>query len=201
VTRIDETNLGAVSDDVDLPRIEAAVREILLAIGENPDRDGLLDTPRRVAKMYAEVFSGLQESPDDHLQVVFEAQHDEMVMVRDIALTSMCEHHLVPFIGKAHVAYIPNSDGRVTGLSKLARLVDGYAKRPQVQERLTTQIADEIERTLQPRGVLVVIEAEHLCMSMRGVRKPGASTVTSSVRGLFRVNASTRAEAMRFIEH
>jgi GTP cyclohydrolase IA len=201
VTRIDETILGAVSEDVDLPRIEAAVREILLAIGENPDRDGLLDTPRRVAKMYAEVFSGLRESPDDHLQVVFEAHHDEMVMVRDIALTSMCEHHLVPFIGKAHVAYIPNSDGRVTGLSKLARLVDGYAKRPQVQERLTTQIADEIERTLQPRGVLVVIEAEHLCMSMRGVRKPGASTVTSSVRGLFRVNASTRAEAMRFIGH
>ncbi len=201
MTRIDETILGAVSDGVDLPRIEAAVREILLAIGEDPGRDGLLDTPRRVAKMYAEVFAGLQESPDDHLQVVFEAHHDEMVMVRDIALTSMCEHHLVPFIGKAHVAYIPNSDGRVTGLSKLARLVDGYAKRPQVQERLTTQIADEIERTLQPRGVLVVIEAEHLCMSMRGVRKPGASTVTSSVRGLFRVNASTRAEAMRFIGH
>ena len=168
---------------VDLPRIEAAVREILAAIGEDPERDGLVDTPSRVARMYEEVFAGLRESPHDHLQVQFEANHDEMVMVRDIALTSMCEHHLVPFIGKAHVAYIPNNDGRVTGLSKLARLVDAYAKRPQVQERLTTQIADELERTLQPRGVLVVIEAEHLCMSMRGVRKPGASTVTSAVRG------------------
>lgn len=185
---------------VDLPRIEGAVREILLAIGEDPDRDGLQATPGRVARMYAEVFSGLREAPDHHLQVVFEADHDEMVMVRDIDLTSMCEHHLVPFIGKAHVAYIPADDGRVTGLSKLARLVDAYAKRPQVQERLTSQIADEIERTLRPKGVLVVIEAEHLCMSMRGVRKPGASTVTSSVRGLFRDNTSTRFEAMRFIE-
>ena len=184
---------------VDLPRIAAAVREILLAIGEDPDRDGLLNTPERVARMYAEVFSGLREHPHQHLEVQFEAGHDEMVMVRDIALTSMCEHHLVPFIGKAHVAYIPNNDGRVTGLSKLARLVDAFAKRPQVQERLTTQVADEIERTLQPRGVLVVIEAEHLCMSMRGVRKPGASTVTSAVRGLFRENTATRFEAMRFI--
>jgi GTP cyclohydrolase I len=190
-----EEDLGPV----DLPRIEAAVREILAAIGENPDRDGLLDTPSRVARMYEEVFAGLRESPHHHLAVQFEADHDEMVMVRDIALTSMCEHHLVPFIGKAHVAYIPNNDGRVTGLSKLARLVDAYAKRPQVQERLTTQIADELERTLQPRGVLVVIEAEHLCMSMRGVRKPGATTVTSAVRGLFRENTSTRFEAMRFI--
>lgn len=185
---------------VDGPRIERAVREILLAIGEDPDRDGLRDTPARVARLYAEVFAGLREAPDHHLKVVFEADHDEMVMVRDIALTSMCEHHLVPFIGKAHVAYIPNDDGRVTGLSKLARLVDAYAKRPQVQERLTTQIADEIERTLQPKGVLVVIEAEHLCMSMRGVRKPGATTVTSAVRGLFRDNTATRFEAMRFIE-
>ncbi|MCU0311432.1 MAG: GTP cyclohydrolase I FolE [Acidimicrobiales bacterium] len=185
---------------VDLPRIEAAVREILVAIGEDPDRDGLLNTPGRVARMYAEVFSGLREAPDSHLKVVFEAEHDEMVMVRDIALTSMCEHHLVPFIGKAHVAYIPNEDGRVTGLSKLARLVDSYAKRPQVQERLTAQIADEIERTLQPRGVLVVVEAEHLCMSMRGVRKPGSSTVTSAVRGLFRDSTATRFEAMRYIE-
>ena len=142
----------------------------------------------------------LREAPDAHLKVVFEAEHDEMVMVRDIALTSMCEHHLVPFIGKAHVAYIPNEDGRVTGLSKLARLVDSYAKRPQVQERLTAQIADEIERTLQPRGVLVVVEAEHLCMSMRGVRKPGSSTVTSAVRGLFRDSTATRFEAMRYIE-
>jgi GTP cyclohydrolase I len=185
---------------VDLARIERAVREILLAIGEDPDRDGLRNTPSRVARMYAEVFAGLREAPDHHLQVVFEADHDEMVMVRDIALTSMCEHHLVPFIGKAHVAYIPGDDGRVTGLSKLARLVDAYAKRPQVQERLTAQIADEIERTLRPRGVLVVIEAEHLCMSMRGVRKPGATTVTSAVRGLFRDNTATRFEAMRFIE-
>ena len=191
---------AAALPPVDLPRIEAAVREILMAIGEDPDRDGLLNTPARVARMYAEVFSGLREEPDAHLQVVFEAEHDEMVMVRDIALTSMCEHHLVPFIGKAHVAYIPGEDGRVTGLSKLARLVDAYAKRPQVQERLTAQIADEIERTLQPRGVLVVIEAEHLCMSMRGVRKPGASTVTSSVRGQFRDSTATRFEAMRFIE-
>lgn len=185
---------------VDLPRIEAAVREILAAIGEDPDRDGLLNTPARVARMYAEVFSGLREEPDSHLKVVFEAEHDEMIMVRDIALTSMCEHHLVPFMGTAHVAYIPNEDGRVTGLSKLARLVDAYAKRPQVQERLTAQIADEIERTLQPRGVLVVVEAEHLCMSMRGVRKPGSSTVTSAVRGLFRESTATRFEAMRFIE-
>jgi len=185
---------------VDLPRIERAVREILVAIGEDPDRDGLLDTPGRVARMYEEVFAGLREQPDLHLQVMFEANHDEMVMVRDIAMTSMCEHHLVPFIGKAHVAYIPGDDGRVTGLSKLARLVDAYARRPQVQERLTSQIADELERTLQPRGVLVVIEAEHLCMSMRGVRKPGASTVTSAVRGLFRNNTATRFEAMRLID-
>jgi GTP cyclohydrolase IA len=184
---------------IDLARAEAAVREILIAIGEDPERDGLLDTPSRVARMYAEVFAGLREAPEKHLSVQFEADHDEMVMVRDISLTSMCEHHLVPFIGKAHVAYIPNDDGRVTGLSKLARLVDAYARRPQVQERLTSQIADAIEQTLQPRGVLVVIEAEHLCMSMRGVRKPGATTVTSAVRGLFRENASTRFEAMRFI--
>jgi GTP cyclohydrolase I len=187
-------------EPVDLPRISAAVREILIAIGEDPDRDGLLDTPDRVARMYAEVFGGLRDDPQSHLQVTFEVNHDEMVMVRDIALTSMCEHHLVPFIGKAHVAYIPGTDGRVTGLSKIARLVDAYAKRPQVQERLTAQIADEMERTLQPRGVLVVIEAEHLCMSMRGVRKPGSSTVTSAVRGLFRESAATRFEAMRFID-
>ena len=185
---------------VDLPRIEAAVREILAAIGEDPTRDGLLDTPARVARMYAEVTSGLREVPEHHLRVTFEAGHDEMVMVKDIALSSLCEHHLVPFLGRAHVAYIPNDDGRVTGLSKLARLVDGYSRRPQVQERLTTQVADAIEQTLQPKGVLVVIEAEHLCMSMRGVRKPGATTVTSAVRGLFRRNPATRAEAMRFID-
>ena len=187
-------------EGIDLARIEKAVREILEAIGEDPDRDGLQRTPGRVARMYAEIFRGLHEDPVANLTVTFEADHDEMVMVRDISLVSCCEHHLVPFIGKAHVAYIPNRDGRITGLSKLARLVDVYAKRPQVQERLTTQVADEIERVLQPRGVLVVIEAEHLCMSMRGVKKPGATTVTSAVRGLFRDNAATRAEAMRLIQ-
>lgn len=189
----------ATAGPVDKPRIVAAVREILLAIGEDPDRDGLQRTPERVAAMYEELFCGLRDSPDQHLAVTFEAGHDEMVMVRDIPMASMCEHHLVPFIGRAHVAYIPGSDGRITGLSKLARLVDSYARRPQVQEKLTTQIADEIERTLQPKGVLVVIEAEHLCMSMRGVRKPGAETVTSAVRGLFRDNPATRAEALDFI--
>jgi GTP cyclohydrolase I len=185
---------------VDRDRIERAVREILIGIGEDPDRDGLLRTPARVAAMYEEIFAGLHDDdPDRHLSVTFEADHDEMVMVKDIPCTSLCEHHLIPFIGKAHVAYIPNEDGRITGLSKLARLVDFYAKRPQVQERLTTQIADEIDRTLEPRGVLVVIEAEHLCMSMRGVRKPGTTTVTSAVRGLFRDSAATRFEAMQFI--
>jgi GTP cyclohydrolase I len=190
-----DTNPGPIDHD----RIAAAVREILVAIGEDPGRDGLRDTPARVARMYAEIFSGLHEEADQHLQVTFEAGHDEMVMVRDIPMYSACEHHLIPFIGKAHVAYIPGADGRITGLSKLARLVDAYAKRPQVQERLTGQIADEVERTLTPRGVLVVVEAEHLCMSMRGIRKPGATTVTSAVRGLFRENAATRAEAMDFI--
>jgi GTP cyclohydrolase IA len=185
---------------IDKPRIERAVREILAAIGEDPDRDGLQDTPARVARMYDEIFAGLAEDADAHLKVTFEADHDEMVMVRDIALVSVCEHHLVPFVGKAHVAYIPNEDGRITGLSKLARLVDAYAKRPQVQERLTSQVADEIEKALRPRGVLVVIEAEHMCMSMRGVRKPGSTTVTSAVRGLFRDNVATRFEAMRFID-
>lgn len=172
---------------------------MLLAIGEDPDRDGLERTPARVADMYAEIFAGLTDDPGVHLGVTFAADHDEMVMVRDIDLVSMCEHHLAPFVGKAHVAYIPSDDGRITGLSKLARLVDGFARRPQVQERLTTQIADTLERVLKPRGVLVVIEAEHQCMSMRGVRKPGATTVTSAVRGLFRDNPATRAEAMAFI--
>ncbi len=190
-----------VPDDskLDRPRIERAVREILEAIGEDPDRDGLQRTPQRVAAMYDEIFSGLRDSPDQHLAVTFAADHDEMVMVRDIPLYSMCEHHLVPMMGKAHVAYIPNDNGRITGLSKLARLVQSYSRRPQVQERLTTQIADEIERSLKPKGVLVVIEAEHLCMSMRGVQKPGAITVTSAVRGLFRDNPATRAEALQFI--
>ncbi|HEY3811315.1 MAG TPA: GTP cyclohydrolase I FolE [Acidimicrobiales bacterium] len=184
---------------IDRPRVERAVREILLAIGEDPDRDGLVATPHRVAKMYEEIFSGLGEDPGQHLSVVFEADHDEMVMVKDIPMYSVCEHHLLPWFGHAHVAYIPNEDGRITGLSKLARLVDGFSRRPQVQERLTTQVADCIEAVLAPRGVLVVVEAEHLCMSMRGTRKPGATTVTSAVRGLMRDSAAARNEAMSFI--
>jgi GTP cyclohydrolase I len=186
---------------MDLERIAKAVREVLEAIGEDPDRDGLRDTPERVARMYAEVCSGLHEEADTHLAVTFEAGHDEMVMVRDIAVQSVCEHHIIPFIGKAHVAYIPGKDGRITGLSKLARLVDAYARRPQVQERLTTQIADALVEVLKPEGVLVMIEAEHFCMSMRGVKKPGALTVTSAVRGLFKTNPATRAEAMSLITH
>jgi GTP cyclohydrolase IA len=192
-----------VSDEgengVDLARIEKAVREILIAIGENPDRDGLVRTPRRVAEMYAEICSGLQEDPARHLVTTFEANHDEMVMVRDIPLYSICEHHLVAFHGRAHLAYIPGDDGRITGLSKLARLVDGFAKRPQVQERLTTQIADALVDALQPRGAFVLIEAEHLCMSMRGVRKPGTLTITSAVRGLFKDSQATRAEVMALL--
>jgi GTP cyclohydrolase I len=175
------------------------VAEILEAIGEDVGRDGLLNTPRRVAAMYEELFSGLHDDPARHLEVTFAAEHDEMVMVRDIPFASLCEHHLVPFLGRAHVAYIPAEDGRITGLSKLARLVDGYARRLQVQERMTTEIADAIDKVLSPRGVLVVIEAEHLCMSMRGVKKPGTMTVTSSVRGLFRSDVATRSEAMQFI--
>ncbi|MHB1487816.1 MAG: GTP cyclohydrolase I FolE [Acidimicrobiales bacterium] len=184
---------------IDPARAEAAVRELLGAIGEDPDRDGLIDTPRRVAAMYVELSQGMRQEPQDHLVVTFDAGHDEMVMVRDISFASLCEHHLMPFIGKAHVAYIPDDEGRITGLSKLARLVEGYARRLQVQERLTTQIADAIEEALKPRGVLVVIEAEHLCMSMRGVRKIGSVTVTSAVRGLFRTDVATRTEAMGFI--
>jgi GTP cyclohydrolase I len=184
---------------VDTARVERAVRELLLAVGEDPDRDGLRATPARVGRLYAEVMGGIHEDPARHLEVTFEADHDEMVMVRDIPLYSLCEHHLLPWLGSAHVAYIPNEDGRVTGLSKLARVVDGFSRRPQVQERLTTQVADAIEGALAPRGVLVVVEAEHLCMSMRGVRKPGTLTVTSAVRGLFRRSAATRAEAMGFI--
>jgi GTP cyclohydrolase I len=184
---------------VDTERVAAAVKELLAAIGEDPRRDGLLDTPVRVASMYEELFSGLGDDPQRHLTVTFAAEHDEMVMVRDIPFASLCEHHLVPFIGRAHVAYIPGADGRITGLSKLARLVDGFARRLQVQERMTTQIADAIEKVLAPRGVLVVVEAEHLCIAMRGVKKPGTLTITSSVRGLFRSDAATRAEAMQFV--
>jgi len=187
-----------VLGEVDHPRAAAAVREILLAIGEDPDRDGLRDTPDRVARSFAEIFRGLREQPDDVLSTTFDLGHDELVLVKDIEVYSTCEHHLVPFHGVAHVGYIPSRDGRITGLSKIARLVDVYAKRPQVQERLTTQVADAMVRVLEPRGVIVVIECEHLCMSMRGVRKPGARTVTSAVRGALRETA-TRAEVMSLI--
>ena len=187
--------------NIDRDRIAAAVTEILEAIGEDPQREGLRGTPRRLANMYAELFEGLYLNPSDEIDVVFDAGHDEMIMLRDIPLFSLCEHHLIPFIGKAHVAYIPNDRGQITGLSKLARVVDTLARRPQVQERLTTQIADSIEDALDPRGVLVVIEAEHLCMSMRGIRKPGSQTVTSAVRGQFRNSEATRAEAMGLIHH
>ena len=193
------SNNGAVTNrPVDLERISAAVVEILEAIGEDPQRDGLLRTPERVAKMYEEVFAGLQEDPERHLEVQFEAEHDEMVMVRDIAFYSMCEHHLLPFVGKAHVAYVPGETGKITGLSKLARLVEAYARRPQVQERLTSQVADKLMDALDPRGALVVIEAEHHCMSMRGVQKPGSLTITSAVRGIF-LSDATRAEALQLI--
>jgi GTP cyclohydrolase IA len=185
--------------EFDLPRIERAVREILFAIGEDPERDGLLDTPARVARAYAEQFAGLRQRPKDVLTTIFDADHDEIIIVRDIELYSTCEHHLVPFFGVAHIGYIPNQKGQITGLSKLARLVDLYARRPQVQERMTSQIADALVETLEPRGVVVIIEAEHLCMTMRGVRKPGARTVTSAVRGAFRDSNVTRAEAMSII--
>lgn len=183
---------------VDLERAAAAVRELLIAIGEDPDRDGLRDTPGRVARMYAEVFSGMRQDPRAILATEFDVGHDELVVVRDIDVWSYCEHHLVPFFGRAHVGYLPAEGGRVTGLSKLARLVDVYAKRPQVQERLTMQIADALDDVLEPRGTIVVLECEHLCMSMRGVNKPGAKTVTSAVRGQLRA-AATRAEAMALI--
>ena len=186
---------------VDIERIEKNIREILIAIGEDPDRNGLIQTPRRVAAMYEELFEGFHSDPAEHLKVTFEEEHDEMVMVRDIPFTSLCEHHLVPFMGKAHVAYIPGELGRITGLSKLARLVEGFAQRLQVQERMTSQIADSINDVLEPRGALVVIEAEHLCMSMRGVRKPGTVTVTSAVRGVFRSDVATRSEALQFIHN
>ncbi|WP_153535182.1 GTP cyclohydrolase I FolE [Actinomadura macrotermitis] len=193
------TGPSPLAAGIDHARIEKAVREILLAIGEDPDRDGLLDTPARVARAYAEQFAGLRQTPEDVLNKVFEAHHDEMVLVKDIEVYSTCEHHLVPFHGLAHVGYTPNKTGQVTGLSKLARLVDVFARRPQVQERLTSQVADSIMRILEPRGAIVVIEAEHLCMTMRGVRKPGAKTITSAVRGDFREHPETRAEAMSLI--
>ncbi|MCW2948111.1 MAG: cyclohydrolase [Actinoallomurus sp.] len=184
---------------IDQARIEKAVREILIAVGENPDRDGLVDTPARVARAYAEQLAGMRQRPEDVLTTVFDADHDEMVIVKDIEVYSLCEHHLVPFHGVAHVGYTPNVKGQITGLSKLARLVDVYARRPQVQERMTSQVADALMEVLKPRGVIVVVEAEHLCMTMRGVRKPGAKTLTSAVRGDFRDEPSTRAEAMSLI--
>lgn len=183
---------------IDHRRAAAAVRELLIAVGEDPEREGLRDTPDRVARACAEMFAGLQQDPAEVLQRTFEIDHDELVMVKDIEVYSTCEHHLLPFHGVAHVSYIPAKDGRVTGLSKLARLVDVYAKRPQVQERLTSQIADAIMRHLKAQGALVVLDCEHLCMSMRGVRKPGARTQTSAVRGLLR-DSATRAEAMSLV--
>jgi GTP cyclohydrolase IA len=188
---------GAARPPVDLPRIQRAVREILAAVGEDPDRDGLLETPARVARMYAELFRGLHAEPGHHLHRVFEETYDELVLVRDISFNSMCEHHLLPFMGVAHVGYLPN--GKVAGLSKLARVVEEIALRPQVQERMTHQIADLMERELSAKGVVVVLEATHTCMTIRGVRKPGSLTVTSAVRGLFKTNALSRSEVMALI--
>jgi len=193
----DEENGDAAPNAIDRPRIERAVREILLAIGEDPDRESLCETPARVARMYAELFGGLHADPGRHLKKVFSEQYDEMVLVRDISFNSMCEHHLLPFMGKAHVGYLPR--GKVTGLSKLARVVEEISRRPQVQERMTHQIADLINADLDPKGVIVILEAEHTCMTIRGVRKPGSLTVTSAVRGLFKSNPSSRAEAMALI--
>ena len=197
---IDPVTLAADSQAraFDFEAAERAVRDLLVAIGEDPERDGLRDTPARVARAYEETFRGMRMTADEVLSTTFDIGHDEMVLVKDIELYSTCEHHLVPFHGVAHIGYIPSSDGRITGLSKLARLVDVFAKRPQVQERLTTQVADSLMRILEPRGAIVVMEAEHLCMSMRGVRKPGAKTTTSAVRGTLR-DAATRAEAMALI--
>ncbi|WP_448624512.1 GTP cyclohydrolase I FolE [Geodermatophilus sp. URMC 64] len=188
-----------MAGDFDAARAAAAVRELLFAVGEDPERPGLQDTPARVARAYAETFAGLGQDPSDVLATTFDEDHDELVLVRDIPMYSTCEHHLVPFHGVAHIGYIPGLDGRVTGLSKLARLVEVYARRPQVQERMTSQIADALDQVLKPRGVLVIIEAEHLCMAMRGIRKPGSTTVTSAVRGIFRDNPATRNEAMSLV--
>lgn len=197
MTRSDPATLTLPEFDQD--RAEAAVRELLIAIGEDPERQGLIDTPSRVARACREMFAGLYTNPDDMLNTTFDEQHDELVLVKDIPMYSTCEHHLVAFHGVAHVGYIPGVDGRVTGLSKLARLVDLYAKRPQVQERLTGQVADAMMRKLDPRGVIVVVEAEHLCMAMRGIRKPGATTTTSAVRGQFKTDSTLRAEALDLI--
>lgn len=191
------TELDVTSLPVDMPKIERAVRDILEAVGEDPDRDGLLETPARVARMYREMFAGLHSDPSRHLKKVFEETYDELVLVRDIAFNSVCEHHLMPFMGVAHIGYIPR--GKVVGLSKLARIVDEISRRPQVQERLTHVVADLVNAELDPKGVVVVMSAEHTCMSMRGIKKPGALTVTSAVHGLFRTNESSRAEAMALI--
>lgn len=196
---IDSAEDGATVGHFDQARAEAAVRELLIAIGEDPEREGLRRTPTRVANAFHEVFAGLYTNPDEVLETTFDENHDELVLVKDIPLYSTCEHHLVAFHGVAHVGYIPGDSGRVTGLSKLARVVDLYAKRPQVQERLTSQIADAVMNKLDPRGVIVVIEAEHLCMAMRGIRKPGSSTTTSAVRGIFKTNAVSRSEALQLI--
>jgi GTP cyclohydrolase I len=184
---------------MDMEKIQEGVRLILEGVGEDPEREGLKKTPARVAKMYAECFAGLYEDPAEFFETTFDEHHEEMVLVRDIPFYSMCEHHLAPFFGKAHVAYIPAKDGHICGLSKLARLVDTFAKRPQVQERLTSQVADTLIEQLHPQGVIVVIEAEHLCMSMRGIKKPGSRTTTSAVRGIFQRNQATRAEALSLI--
>ncbi|MBO8192360.1 GTP cyclohydrolase I FolE [Streptomyces oryzae] len=194
VTLDGENSIGTFDEK----RAENAVRELLIAVGEDPDREGLLETPARVARAYREMFAGLHQRPEDVLTTTFDLGHDEMVLVKDIEVVSQCEHHLLPFHGVAHVGYIPSASGKITGLSKLARLVEVFARRPQVQERLTTQIADSLMRILEPRGVIVVIECEHMCMSVRGVRKPGAKTTTSAVRGQLR-DATTRAEAMSLI--
>lgn len=194
---LDDSKSNSSTDAVDLPRIERAVREILAAVGEDPDREGLLETPARVARMYAEMFSGLHTDPSKHLQKFFTEQYDEMVLVRDITFNSMCEHHMLPFYGKAHIGYVPN--GKVVGLSKLARVVEEYSRRPQVQERMTEQIANLLIEELDVKGVAVVIEASHSCMSIRGIRKPGSLCVTSAMKGLFRSNLSSRSEVMTLI--
>ncbi len=191
---------SVVTTPVDVPRIEKAVREILIAIGEDPNRDGLQKTPERVARAYTELTSGMREDAREVLSTAFDLGHEELIIVRDIEVHSLCEHHMLPFHGVAHIGYIPGESGRITGLSKLARVVDVYARRLQVQERLTTQIADAMTEVLQPQGVLVVVDAEHMCMSLRGVRKPGARTLTSAVRGQLR-DAATRAEAMALLNH
>jgi GTP cyclohydrolase I len=199
MSSLNDADLTQSPRPIDHDRAVRAVQELLAAIGEDPHRDGLLDTPARVARMWAEVLGGTNDDPDHHLSRTFEIEHDEMVLVRDIPFTSVCEHHMLPFSGTAHIAYLPGTTGRFTGLSKLARLVEGYARRLQVQERLTSQLADAMQSMLEPVGVLVVIEAEHSCMSIRGVRKPGTKTVTTAVRGIYRTDAAARSEVMAFI--